>query len=1231
LRKLGIGRLVLALVAILAICFSGKAAIAGSTGDITGTVVDAASGQPLAGAKVTAVSPSQIASATTGNDGRFAMLSLAPDTYTISIEQPGFDQTSESGIAVFADQTQRVEFKLQKALRTIGKITSRSNSDLVRPGAVSDSYSINASTQAAITGLGGGGSLNQAYSALAAVPGVYVPSGQNGWSQSAGVVIRGGTHTQVGYELDGVPVNVGINFFPGSNLSTLGQQELQVYSGSAPANAESQGLSGFVNQVIKTGTYPVTALGDVGVGTPFYHKLSFELSGASPNRNFSYYVGVLGANQSYRLVDNYNGASYTYPFGTAVGTVPCPNNGTDLNYASCYGQHFDAKGHPTFGGGTPGGLGVGPGGFLYAPPNYGNPAYQEDRENIVNLHFALPHLNGLKDDIQVLYDTGGIATWLYSSQNDLPPGLLAAAGATQYAYPSSVVYKGPVGQFLPANYAAKLQPYYFPTEEQSAIDGNGLVPLDRRDQQQNNQSILKLQYQHNISQSAYVRLYGYTLYSNFLLNGANGGSSPFGIGEPPDYKLWTHTSGLSSEFADQLGSHLIGAQASLTNSPSVRDNSGTAYTSPKTPFALAVDGNSPSSGVCYNVAGAVGTPVACEGGDVSGLSPTAVTLGQGTAPAASLAGATCGGGPCKYYVVQNGFSGTNNTVTQDAYAASIRDQWKPSERLTLDYGLKFHDYVYTGAGTGGGTRDFWFNAYNNDYCVNSQPGNAPVTKNSLGIATTAACSAANVAGKVSYVSPGLTNSPANYAFQEWEPRVGATYSASARDVLRASYGKYTQPTETGFEQYNTLQQNLPAYIGSHFYSLGFTGPGHDIPPQESFNTDFSWEHAFKNSDMSFKVSPFYRATRNELTEFFVDPATQVTSGLAVGSLRTSGVEFQFRKGSFDRDGLSALLSYTYTTARIHYNTLPNGGTILSPLNNDIKTYNAYTSFCATHASDSRCGATTAKNGGSAACFTSAGVPDPACAAGDIANPYWNAPVQNLLDPGGSYWPTDPVIAGNSLGVNSYTVPHVATLVLNYRKRNFAITPSIQFQAGQRYGSPEANAGIDPASGCLALAGASVTGDPRYPYGAAGGSPYDALTCGQNHGGVVALNAIPNVFTGQFDGIGAFVSPSQLLGSLTFSYDATKNVGFTVVMSNVFNQCFGGTQAAWTGGSNPHVCSYESGEVSRVYAPTGNVYNPGAKFEPFAQDPYFPYLGPYTMGVVNPSAPFGIYVDMHVRL
>ena len=1177
-------------------------AFAGSTGGLSGSLTDAASGKPLAGARITVASPSQVATTSTDASGAFSFLSLAPDTYTIGSQLDGYDAVSTSGVTINADQIQRLVLRAQRTLRTIGTVRSRSSQELVQPGTVTDSYSVNAATQARITGLTGGGSLNQAYSALAATPGVFVPAAQSGWSQTAGVTIRGGTHSQIGYEFDGVPVNVGVNGFSGTNLSTLGQQEVQVYSGSAPLNSEAQGLSGYVNQVVKTGTYPGFATGDLGIGGPFYHKASFEIGGATKSRNFSYYLGVLGANQAFDVQDNYNGTSYTQAYGPAYGTLPCPGGPTSLNFSSCYAAT------------TPGGLGVGPGGFVKAPVGYLSSAYQQDRENVANLHFALPHKDGTKDDVQLLYQTGGIVSRPYSSAGDL--------GVAPYAYPSGYVYNGALATLLPTNYRSLVSTYAFP----NATVGEQ-IPGNLRDKQQNDQSIVKLQYQHNMG-NAYVRVYGYSLYSNFLYDAPNGASSPASnfLGNPPDYKLWTHTSGYSGEFADQLSSKdLLLAQASYTHAPSVRDNSTTWATGAGRAFAVAVNSANPSGGLCYAVVGAVGTPASCQNGGGASFVTYGSALGlAGTAAPASLTGATCGTGPCSYYVVDNGFMGANNTVVQNTVAASLSDQWKPTARVTVDAGIRFHDYQIDGADTSGGARAFWFAAYNQDYCVNADPGSTPVSKTSLKIPVTAGCSTANVAGGNRYVATTLTNAPASYNFVEYEPRVGLTYAAGNDDVFRASYGKYSQPAPTAYQQYNTHQQNLAAYLAPRFYKYGFTGSGHDIPPQESFNLDGSWEHGFAGSDVSFKATPFYRTTRNELTEFFIDPINQLTSGLAVGSLRTTGVEFQLKKGSFDRNGLSALVSYTYTNARIKYYTLPGGGSIVSPINNDIKTYNAYTSFCATHATDSRCGATTA-NGTAARCYTAAGVPDTTCAAGSVANPYWNAPVQSTLDPSGSYYPTDPVIATTGLGVNSYTVPHVAALVLNYRHNGFAFTPSLQFQAGQRYGAPEANAGVDPAAGCTALAGATTANDPRYPYGSAGGSAYDALTC------KAALNAIPNVFTNAFDKIGAFTSPSQVIGSFTASYDLSKRVTLSVTASNVFNQCFGGTKAAWTGIASPHVCSYESGEISRGTAPTGNVYNPGATFDSFGRNPYYAYLGPYTMGVVNPSAPLEVFADARFKL
>ena len=100
----------------------------------------------------------------------------------------------------------------------------------IKSGTTADVYSVNAAAQQAAAALGGGGSLNSAYSAVASVPGAYVPGNQTGYYQT--VVIRGGDYDQVGYEFDGVPVNRSFDNYPSRSASSLGNAEVQVYTGA---------------------------------------------------------------------------------------------------------------------------------------------------------------------------------------------------------------------------------------------------------------------------------------------------------------------------------------------------------------------------------------------------------------------------------------------------------------------------------------------------------------------------------------------------------------------------------------------------------------------------------------------------------------------------------------------------------------------------------------------------------------------------------------------------------------------------------------------------------------------------------------------------------------------------------------------------------------------------------------------------------------------------------------
>ncbi len=1194
---------------VLTMLCSVIAVRAGTTGSLTGTLTDA-TGAPVSGAKISVSSPSQITSTVTDASGAFSFLSLAPDSYTLAGEKQGFDSVSISGINIFADQTQRLTLHTLKTLRTIGTVTTRATNSLVRSGTTADVYSVNATQASAAKVLGGGGNLNSAYSAIASVPGAYVPANQSGAYQN--ISIRGGDYAQVGYEFDGVPTNKAFDNYPANTLSSLGQQEVQVYTGP-PVNAEASGSSGFINQVVRTGTYPASENIDLGVGSPqYYHHLSTEVSGATANRNFSYYAGFSGYDQDFRYYDQYNGASQSSLWAPPLAALPCPSTGNP-NFVSCYASGF------------------GPAGYVLGPYDAGQPAHISDREGVVNLHVGLPHKHGnLKDDVQLLYDTGAMVTTSNNSFNDWGGhSTFTNNGLGLPNLPSGLRYNGAVGAPLASNYQSQISTVLYP---HSSLLADSVIPYDQRDAQLNSQAIFKLQYQHNFSQSAYLRFYGYSSYSDRFLYAPFEASLPLGDAAgnqniaAPDYEVDTHTRGLSATFADQITpQHLLNVLGSVTTASSLRDNNSSVGNAGRT-MAVVVSSAAPTNGVCYSVAAAVASPATCS---------TATTLSFGQAQAGqalNLAGTACGGAPCEYYVAENGPHGSYNQVDPVFTASAITDLWRPSDKLTFNLALRYDSYQYDDADTSGPARDFWFNAWNQSKCVLSVPASSPVDKSKIGLGVAQPCSAANT-GTATYVPATLLNiaSPV-YRFSLLEPRIGMTYANTPSDVYRFSFGKYSQPSAAAFAQYNTHQQDLPDFIGSEFYKYGYDQPGHSVPPDITYNFDASWEHQLRNSDLSFKVTPFYRRDFNENQGFYINAAQGFSSGLPIAISSIRGLEVAVRKGDFARNGFAAQLSYTYTYSTVRYESLSNGTTPLTPINNDIKTYNGYTSFCAANPKDTRCGTPT--NGLAAApCYAAttsggkiSGAAAAACTApGAYANPYWNAPPQALFDEGGIYFPTDPIVAGVTLQANSYAVPHVASLILNYKRDRFALTPTLQFSGGQRYGVPESVVGVDPAAGCLPL-GTKTAGDPRYPYGAAGGAAYDATSCPG------ALSAIPNPYTNKFDSVGAFVAPSQLIGNLQLAYQATKKVTFTLALTNLFNQCFGGSKEPWTGFSNPKTCSYNSGGVVGSVYPSANFYNPGAARQPFLY-PYIPQFGQYVVnnGYSAPSSPFNAFLSAQIKL
>ena len=1099
------------------------------------------------------------------------------------------------------------------------RVYSRAPSSLVKPGTVTDVYSITPQQQDKVAAVGGGGSLNTAWSAIATVPGVFVAPGQTGYiGASSTLSIRGGDYNQIGYEIDGVPVNRSFDNYPSGPASSLGQQELQVYTGVPPANAQANGLSGFINQVIRTGTYPGFSTLDLGIGGPsYYHKASFEIGGSTPNRNFSYYVGIGGYNQEFRQLDNFNGAGVSSLWGVVQGGC----NGQSISVApSCYGGYINqTQANPkgvyspgVYNGNTPQGAFVlGP----YSVVPEGN-ADLADRDTVVNLHFGIPHKNGTKDDIQLLGMVNWVNNTFASSTND--NGGLAYLNAIGYGTPHFIdgySYAGVTGVPLPANFGSMVSTYSFPNVPAHSF--NAPIPVGERDGFENDQAIYKLQWTHNMSSNSLFKIYGYSYYSDWLNTGPNEAYAENVVGviddaTPADYELSSHTRGVSGSFIDQINSqNLINFTGSYTTSTTIRDNNAafadtSANVGTSSAFAVLVDSSNPTNGLCYTAA-----RVATTCYPANGLAQFVTFKSAFAGTAAPVPVGNCGGGPCEYFVVGNGNNATYNAVTPNFYQASLTDEFHPNSKLTINAGIRFDDFQYIGANTQGtAARTLWYNALNLDTCIKTDGSGAIADKvRNLGLASPmAACPAGYTAFTAS--NPlGATNT-----YPEFEPRLGATYALDPFTVLRASYGRYAQGPNTAFEQYDGLQPDFPytSFYTYAFQKFGYTTPLHPITPEVSSNYDFSIEHQFRG-DTSLKLTPFWRTTQGQIEQFFLNQATGFVSGANVGQQTSQGIELELDKGNFAAQGLSARLSLTYTNTYIRYTALPNGTSVITPFNIDIANYNAYTGACAPGGSlagksqygQPLCGATSTGAANGQQYYTSGGV--------QVANPYYNAPAQGLVNPSGNYPAFDLIPVGIGSTYSAYGAPYIASLVVNERVGRFSIAPIVQMFAGQRYGAPETTLGVAPDTCAGTLAG-SPASDPRYAPGTtATTGAFDAGTCG-------TLAAIPDRYTGRFDGIGGFAEPAQLQLHLQATYDVSKNMTLVVNAVNIVNACFGGTAVKW---SVANACSYGVDGFGAGYTgDVGNLYNPGQAIQPYVNQPYTPTFA---------TGPFNLFVNLKVKI
>lgn len=1255
------------LAAILSASFlcQGTRALAAVTGGIAGFVHDD-TGAPVAAATVTASSPSQTATERTDAQGHFVFLTLAPDTYTIRVEKDGYQTIAQSGVTVFADQIQQLALVTPRALKVIATAHT-SAAALVKPGVGGDLYNVTPAQQQATSALGGGGNLNSAYSAISSVPGVFVPSGGMGWNQM--VVIRGELPFTTGFEYDGVPVNRAFDQYNSSVESNLGLQELQVYTGGGPVSVSSSGISGFINQVIKTGTFPGYATLDGSIGTEaFYHEARFEAGGGTPDRNFTYYVGISGYNQAFRYGDQQNFADIATPGSVYDAYAPLFE---DLELPT--GQGVEALCNP--------GLGLFSGAIpatshaaaclSYAGILSGDASMLTDREDVVNLHFGLPRANGQRDDIQVLWSASALQTFFYNSPIDNGPGIDQytlnntgnpyVAGVNYPAYSDSTVYNLPFGTQVNPGTGTVGTPYQAYYEPNSPTNRALFSPEDpnREDLYHNDVGIGKIQWTHPFSENAYVRVYVYSMFTDWTEDGEAGAFGyDFGTGVPlsPNYNLITHTSGGEISFADQFNDqNLLQFTANYISATTSRWNN-TGFISPW--YADSFTGCSASAEPgCIAASSPVGLVSSNHGvftcWDTTTMTsepcfdePATTAYLNATTPQPAVSGAALAAGAKYVTLWQGNASASLNTVQPEFVNVNLSEQFRPSDKWLVQASARYDNYNYVLANTNNIQNDFYAQIIQNYTCVNPATFHPLLTPLAPGTFPPPSPQYVNGPCPTGYVHPDgvggdplwTVNSPPNYDMHYYSGRLAATYQSDPNTVWRFSAGRFTEPPLTAAVQYfNASGNNLSQW--ANFLGFGFLSPFHPIPGESSAQYDLSLEHHFAGSNLSFKLTPFYSTASNWEQQSFIG-AGYVTQ-IPVGTYRNYGAEFALQAGDFASNGLSGELTFTYTNAALKYQPLL-GSDQIQQYNQAIGAYNCLTSsyYAANTSFCNRNYPNLLAAGGASPCYTS-GVAS-ACTGtspSTVLNPYYTMSPQGYLDPNGWYQAStiaQPLYFGPANGVdaNSFSSPYTANLILNWRIDRLAITPSLQFQAGGYYGSPMDVDGIDPV-------GCSTTGFNQLSSGTnTTNSPYSCDYVSAPVSGVSPWGYlyVPNPQTGRFANLGQYEEPSVITGNIQATYDVSPKLRLIVTAASLFHTCFGGTAEPWTSAfpAGSHTCGWGVNGAYVGGAPGEGWYvgsSPTASTNGVAPLPWeLQSYTPFALG--NGFAgylPFNLYVQAQIHL
>lgn len=208
---------------------------AGTTGKITGKVVDQNSGEPLIGANI--LIEGTMFGAATDIDGNYTILNVSPGSYTLKISMVSYRTAIIEDVRVVVDRTTNISIELASTELELDEIVISAETPLVQKDLTS---SISVMTRDEIDQLP-----VASFTDLLSLQAGVVGSGSN-------LHIRGGRSNEVAYLIDGMYVQDPLLGGLATQINNDAIQEMSLLSGSF--NAEyGNALSGVVNIVTRDG------------------------------------------------------------------------------------------------------------------------------------------------------------------------------------------------------------------------------------------------------------------------------------------------------------------------------------------------------------------------------------------------------------------------------------------------------------------------------------------------------------------------------------------------------------------------------------------------------------------------------------------------------------------------------------------------------------------------------------------------------------------------------------------------------------------------------------------------------------------------------------------------------------------------------------------------------------------------------------------------------------------